>query len=73
MRLWEAAGGSESAGEPATEDVVLVVAGGDNEAADAIVDRLEAEATKREIKFPFRRAAAKRMVRWAIRRARKSI
>lgn len=40
---------------------------------DAIVDRLEAEATKREIKFPFRRAAAKRMVRWAIRRARKSI
>lgn len=38
---------------------------------DAIVDRLEAEATKREIKFPFRRAAAKRMVRWAIRRARR--
>lgn len=39
---------------------------------DQIVDRLEAEATKREIKFPFRRAAAKKLVRWAIRRARKA-
>jgi len=38
---------------------------------DAIVDRLEAEATKRKITFPFRRAAAKKLVRWAIRRARK--
>lgn len=40
---------------------------------DAIVERLEAEAARREIKFPFRRAAAKKLVRWAIRRARKSI
>jgi hypothetical protein len=38
---------------------------------DAIVDRLEEEASKRKITFPFRRAAARRMVRWAIRRARK--
>jgi hypothetical protein len=45
---------------------------GCEEQIDQIVDRLEAEATKREIKFPFRRAAAKRTVRWAIRRARKA-
>ena len=38
---------------------------------EEIVDRLEAEASKREITFPFRRAAAVRLVRWAIRRARK--
>jgi hypothetical protein len=38
---------------------------------DEIVGRLEGEATKRQITFPFRRAAARRMVRWAIRRARK--
>jgi hypothetical protein len=39
---------------------------------DQIVDRLEEEATNREIKFPFRRTAAKQMTQWAIRRARKA-
>lgn len=39
---------------------------------DAIVERLEAEAARREIRFPFRRTAAKKLVRWAIRRARKA-
>ena len=38
---------------------------------DVIVDRLEEEASKRKITFPFRRAAAKKLVRLAIRRARK--
>lgn len=39
---------------------------------EEIVDRLEEEAAERAIRFPFRRAAAKRTVRWAIRRARKA-
>ncbi len=40
---------------------------------DEIVSRLEEEAAKRGIKFPFRRAVAKRMAKWAIRRARKGL
>lgn len=38
---------------------------------DLIVNRLEDEAKRRKITFPFRRMAAKKLVRWAIRRARK--
>ena len=38
---------------------------------EEIVDRLEEEASKRKITFPFRRSAAKKVVRLAIRRARK--
>lgn len=39
---------------------------------EEIVDRLEAEAARREISFPFRRTIAAKMVRGAIRRARKA-
>jgi hypothetical protein len=38
---------------------------------DLIVNRLEDEAKRRKITFPFRRMAAKKLIRWAIRRARK--
>ena len=40
---------------------------------EQIVNRLEKEATKRKITFPFRRMAAMKLVRWAIRRARKDM
>ena len=46
---------------------------GCEEKIDVIVDRLETEAKKRKITFPFRRAVAKKFVRWAIRRARKDM
>jgi hypothetical protein len=46
---------------------------GCEEKIDVIVDRLETEAKKRKITFPFRRAVAKKLVRWAIRRARKDM
>ena len=39
---------------------------------DLIVNRLEDEAKRRKITFPFRRMAAKKLIRWAIRRARKA-
>lgn len=40
---------------------------------EQIVSRLEKEATKRKINFPFRREMAKKIVLWAIRRARKDM
>lgn len=46
---------------------------GCEEKIDAIVDRLESEAKKRKLTFPFRKMAAEKLVRWAIRRARKDM